>query len=99
MWGSAVGTTLISSGTHVFCMRVSQPVDDTFFVGILYGYSPYNAGPKKNMEAVVWSGGSTQSERPGTIRLHSEKMKNQLSFSDGDVLGVVVDCERGNLEF
>ena len=45
----------------------------------------------------MWSGGDIN--RPGTIRLHSDKFRNQPNYFDGDVISIVVDMNKKNLTF
>ena len=54
-----------------------------------------NTNPKNNDKCIVWSGGDIN--RPGTMRLHSDKFRNQPNYFDGDVISVVVDMNKKHI--
>ena len=94
-YAGAVGVTRYSPGTgvHHFCIAVKDPVDDGFWVGVCYPEEScfyVDASPKANRHSVVWSGGSASpTGRPGTVRLHGEKFREQPTYSTRDtVLGM-----------
>lgn len=104
-YGGVVGAVRFSphSGTHHFSIFVRDPIDDAYWIGICYpeeaGFFP-DVPPKSNPHCIVWSGGSGSSGgRPGTVRLHSEKFREQPRYSDQAVVGIVVDTDVGDLSF
>lgn len=98
-FAGAVGPTLYCSGHHSFAVHVEKPVDDAFWVGVAYANAYVDENPKKNCKSIVWSGGNRETNRPGTLRVHGEKMRNQSQYSDGDIIGVSVDLDTRTLAF
>lgn len=99
-YAGILGAREYSTGVHHFAVRVTNPVDDSFWVGVAYPHTAYvNASPKGNPHCIVWSGGDARKGRPGTIRLHGEKFREQRTYSTGDVVGVVVDADLGDISF
>ncbi|KAH3766472.1 RNA 3'-terminal phosphate cyclase [Pelomyxa schiedti] len=98
-WGGVVGLELFSTGIHTFVVRASDPIDDAYWIGVAYSDVWVDESPKHNTKCIIWSGGSVQSNRPGTLRVHGEKMRNQPQYSDGDIIGVSVDLGSGDLQF
>lgn len=96
-WGGAIGPALCPPGVSHFAVRVWQPVDDAFFVGVCSPDAVPTLEPKRNEKAVVWSGGSTA--RPGTVRLFGEKFRQMPTFADGDVIGVIIDFDSSSVRF
>jgi hypothetical protein len=103
VWVGRSGRFHPSTGTHHFCVSVKEPVDDGFWIGICYpeadGFFP-DAAPKSNPHCIVWSGGSPgDGGRPGTVRLHTEKFREQPRYAHRAAIGVVVDTDTGDLSF
>jgi len=105
-YGGAVGFSLLEQGETCFAVRVTDPIDDNFWVGVAYPelcYSSSSMDPKHNKKCVVWSGGRKAStnaaSRPGTVRIHAEKFRNQPNYGDGDVVGLSVSFPSGDLCF
>eukprot|EP00928_Gymnodinium_smaydae_P037876 TRINITY_DN26239_c0_g2_i1.p1 TRINITY_DN26239_c0_g2~~TRINITY_DN26239_c0_g2_i1.p1 ORF type:complete len:809 (-),score=82.64 TRINITY_DN26239_c0_g2_i1:401-2827(-) len=95
-YAGAIGNA-VSSGVHHFAFRVWQPVDDAFFVGICSPDCPMSLEPKRNDQSVIWSGGGAN--RPGTVRLFGEKLRQMPTYVDGDVIGVSLDFESLTVSF
>ena len=89
----------MEEGIHCFAMEVSEPVDDAYWLGIMYLDGSTRAGPKTSKSSILWSGGSPSSDRPGTIRLHAEKFRKQAMYEDGDVVACAVDMDQGDVDF
>lgn len=99
-YAGILGTCTYSTGVHHFAVQVTSPVDDSFWIGVAYPHAVYvDAPPKGNSHCIVWSGGDAKKKRPGTIRLHGEKFREQRMYSTGDVVGVVVNADLGDLSF
>lgn len=96
-FGGAVGAQLYSAGVHCFAFKVDDPVDDAFWVGVAYSDVWIDEPPKENTKTIVWSGGSAT--RPGTVRIHGEKMRNQPTYQTGDIIGVSLDMDSGDMFF
>eukprot|EP00931_Biecheleriopsis_adriatica_P045971 TRINITY_DN26363_c0_g1_i1.p1 TRINITY_DN26363_c0_g1~~TRINITY_DN26363_c0_g1_i1.p1 ORF type:complete len:964 (-),score=188.66 TRINITY_DN26363_c0_g1_i1:217-2781(-) len=95
-YGGAVGPVM-TEGLQHFAVRVWQPMDDAFFVGVCAPDCIPNLEPKNNAKVLLWSGGSAA--RPGTVRLFGEKLRQMSTFTHGDVIGVVVDFNSGAVTF
>ncbi len=67
-------------GRHSFAFRVIEPVDDAFWVGVAYADVWVGENPKQNLRSIVWAGGNIKANRPGTVRVNSEKMRNQPQY-------------------
>jgi RNA 3'-terminal phosphate cyclase (ATP) len=92
-----VGNKYFSAGLNSFAIKVNNPIDDAFWVGVCYSDILLSCVPKKNRKCIIWSGGDTKNDRPGTIRVYGEKFRNQPMFQDNDILGFVVDMQKGDL--
>lgn len=82
MYGGAIGKMKATAKVYSFVIMVRHPVDDCFWVGVAYHGTVQlgNVAPKRNREAIIWSGGNASTGRPGTIRVHGEKFRNQSSY-------------------
>lgn len=99
-YAGAVGAQTYTGGRHTFAFRVHQPVDDAFWVGVAYPDVDPTLPPKRNTRCIAWSGGSPGSTgRPGTLRVHGEKLRNQPTYGDGAVIGVEVDMDTRSISF
>lgn len=99
-YAGVMGASTYSTGVHHFAVRVTNPIDDSFWVGVAYPHSAYvNAAPKCNPHCIVWSGGDASKARPGTIRLHGEKFREQPMYGSGDIVGVVINADLGDISF
>ena len=67
----AMGDTCFREGRHVFAVRVTEPVDDHYWVGVAYTDCDVNGRTKKNPRCIAWSGGTHGgadcASRPGTL--------------------------------
>lgn len=95
-WAGALGPVM-TDGVRHFGIRVWQPIDDAFFVGVCSPDVVPGLEPKRNEKAVLWSGGSAS--RPGTVRLFGEKLRQMATYVDGDVIGVAIDVCGGGVTF
>ena len=94
-----LGSTTYTTGLHHFAIQVTEPVDDAFWIGIAYpDYVYCDTKPKDNQYAILWSGGDGKG-RPGTIRLHGAKLREQRPYGTGDVIGIVINAEYGDISF
>jgi hypothetical protein len=65
-----MGNKYFVSDCHSFAIEVKNPIDDAFWVGICYSDVILSCSPKKNGKCIIWSGGDTKNNRPGTVRVY-----------------------------